>query len=57
MAESIIITYTNLLHKYKNPENKEVQKFVSKHVDNELFMKRVKTLNRLHSLKDKLTDI
>ncbi len=57
MSEPKIITYTNLLHKYRDPKAPEVQKFLKENKDDDVFVKRAKTLNRLFELKAKLVEI
>ncbi len=54
MPEPIIITYTNLLHKYRDPNAEEVKKFVEKNKQDKVFVKRTETLNRLYALKAEL---
>ena len=57
MAEPLIITYTNLLHKYRDPNAKEVKEFVDKHKDDKVLVRRAQTLNELFILKKDLVDI
>jgi hypothetical protein len=51
MAEPLIITYTNLLHKYREPNTKQVREFLAKHKDDKVFQRRAKTLDKLFLLK------
>lgn len=51
MAEPLIITYTNLLHKYRDPRAKEVKEFLEKHRGDAVFVRRAQTLNKLFALK------
>ena len=48
----LIITYTNLLHKHRDPNAKEVKEFADKHKENQAFTRRVQTLNKLFALKE-----
>ena len=56
MSEPLIIKYTNLLHKYRDVNAKEVKEFVEKHKDDEVFVRRAQTLNELFALKKDLVD-
>jgi hypothetical protein len=47
----LIIQYTNLLHQHRDPQATEVQAFVALHKDDEVFMKRVRTLEKVWELK------
>ncbi len=53
-VEPLIITYTNLLHKHRDANAKEVKEFVEKHQDDEVFLRRAKTLNELFAIKKDL---
>ena len=57
MSEPSIIQYTNLLHRYRDPEAKQVKAFVDKHKDDKVFLRRTKALNKLFSLKKELADV
>ncbi len=57
MSDPIIITYTNLLHKYHDTNAKEVKKFVEQHKKDEVFVRRAKALNELFALKKDLVDL
>ena len=57
MAEPLIITYTNLLHKYRDPNAKQVREFLARHQDDKVFQRRAKTLNDLFLLKKELVDV
>lgn len=46
MSKSLIIQYTNLLHR--------AEEFAQKHKGDEVFQKRVKVLKKLFVMKDKL---
>lgn len=50
--EPLIITYTGLLHKHRDPNAKEVKDFVEQHKDDAVFLKRVETLNKVWELKN-----
>jgi hypothetical protein len=39
------ITYTNLLHQYRDPNAAQVQAFVQQHAGDAVFQERVKALN------------
>jgi len=56
MSEAKIITYTNLLHKYRDPNAEAVKKFVDEHKDDKQFLKRVATLKKVFQLKKELVD-
>jgi hypothetical protein len=47
----LIIQYTNLLHKYRDPAAKEVVDFVKQYEADEVFLKRVAVLNKVWLLK------
>jgi hypothetical protein len=51
----LIIEYTNLLHKYRDPNAPEVQTFLRQHPDDETFLKRAQVLNKVFKLKAELT--
>ncbi len=51
MNESLTVQYTKLLQKLRDPNLKEVKDFVAKHKDDEVFMRRVHTINKLWELK------
>ncbi len=53
-SEPLIITYTNLLHKYRDANATEVKEFVDRHRQDLTFMRRVKTLNELFAIKKDL---
>ena len=57
MSEPLIITYTNLLHKYRDAEAKEVKNFVERHKEDTVFVRRAHTLNDLFALKKDLTQV
>jgi hypothetical protein len=52
--EPLIITYTNLLHQYRDPNATEVLAFVQQHEGDPVFLGRVKTLNKVFKLKEAL---
>ncbi len=56
MDTPLIIQYTNLLHKYRDIEAKEVRKFVEQHKEDKVFVRRAKTLDGLFVLKRDLID-
>jgi len=45
-----IITYANLLHKYLDPQAKEVLSFVEQNKHDKVFVGRARTLNKLYAL-------
>jgi (2Fe-2S) ferredoxin len=47
MNEPLIITYTNLLHRYRDINAKEVRKFVDQHNDDKVFVRRAHMLDKL----------
>ena len=55
-SEPTIITYTNLLHQYRDVDSPEVQAFVQQHIDDSIFMERVEVLNQIFKLKISLTE-
>ena len=48
---NLIIEYTNLLHRYQDPNATPVKDFLKEHSSDEVFVKRVKTLNKVFRLK------
>lgn len=48
---SLIILYTELLHRHRDPEAEPVKQFVAQHTDDPVFLQRVETLNRVWTLK------
>jgi len=56
MAKDLIIQYTNLLHRYKDINAPKVKQFISENSNDELFLKRAATLNKIFKLKDALND-
>ena len=57
MGKPLIIQYVNLLHKHKDVNAKKVQRFLRKHRDDEVLMRRVATLNRLFAQTNTLRAI
>jgi hypothetical protein len=51
MSAPLIIQYTNLLHKHKNPNAKEVKAFLRKHEADNVFQERAKVVNRVFCLR------
>ncbi len=49
-----IIEYTNLLHRYRDPNAKQIKEFLQKHSEDKVFLKRAQTLNKLFKLKETL---
>ena len=56
MSKSLIITFTNLFHKYRDENAKEVQALRVKHKDDTTFIKHAKTLNKLFAIKKDLEE-
>lgn len=57
MKRSLIIQYINLLHKYGDPEALKVRKFVSKHLDDKDFIRRIHVVQTIFTLtKELITD-
>lgn len=54
MTQPKIITFTNLLHKHRNSQHKEVQAFLNKNADDKVFSKRAAVLIRVWNLKQGL---
>jgi len=54
MAQPLIIQYTNLLHQYRDPEAEAIKKFLKKHFQDHVFIRRAKTLNKVFKLKEQL---
>lgn len=50
--ESLTVQYTKLLQQHRDPDAKAVLDFVKKHKNDKVFIKRVKTLNKLWELKN-----
>jgi len=51
----LIIQYTNLLHKHRDPNAEEVKAFVEQHKDDVAFVRRAEILNKVSRLKDDLS--
>jgi len=54
--EPLVITYTNLLHRHRDPNAAEVLAFVRQHAGDPVFVGRVKTLNQVFQLKEALVE-
>jgi hypothetical protein len=54
MAQPLIIQYTNLLHQYRDTEAEPIKKFLKKHSQDHVFIRRAKTLNKVFKLKEQL---
>lgn len=52
----LIIQYTNLLHRHRNPDAKSLRDFRKAHKDNDVFLKRARALNKVWRLKESLLD-
>ena len=50
----LLLEYTDLLHRYEDPDVQEVRAFVERHADDEVFLQRVRKLNALFLLKASL---
>ncbi len=55
MSESLIIQYTNLLHKYRDVNAKQVREFVEQHKDDKVFVLQAETLDKLFASREKLS--
>jgi hypothetical protein len=51
---ALIVQYTNLLHRWRDPNAKSVREFLQKHRNDAVFQRRAKVLNRLFLLKQSL---
>lgn len=51
MAQPLIIQYTNLLHKHKDPQSQEVLEFLRTHSDDHVFVRRAEALNYVFRLR------
>lgn len=49
--DPLIIQYTQLLHRHMDPNHSKVKAFVEQHKDDDVFVRRAGTLNRLYALK------
>ena len=54
MAQPLLIEYTNLLHKYRDPSAGPVQAFLQKHSGDAVFTRRAQALNKVFKLKQEL---
>lgn len=54
MAQPLIIQYTNLLHKYRDPNAEPVKAFLRKHAADKVLIKRADALNEVWKLKEAL---
>jgi len=51
MTIPLIIQYTNLIHKHGNIKADEIKKFREEYKDDEVFIKRADTLDKIWKLK------
>jgi hypothetical protein len=49
-----LIQYTNLLHKYRDPNAAPVKGFLEKHSSDRVLLRRAKALNKVFRLKEQL---
>ena len=49
--QPVIIQYTNLLHKYRDPNATEVKAFLKEHADDRVLKNRAKVLNKVFAAK------
>jgi hypothetical protein len=49
--KSLVLQYTNLLHKHGSPEDRAVRLFREKHRDDEVFQKRANVLDRAFKMR------
>ena len=54
MKTPLIIQYTNLLHKHRNPNSEALKGFLAKHSGDKDFLRRAKILNKVFILKEEL---
>lgn len=54
MTQPLIIQYTNLLHKYRDPNAEAVKAFREQHATDEVFLKRAAAINKVWKLKEQL---
>jgi hypothetical protein len=54
MARPLIIEYTNLLHKYRDPAAAPVKEFLQKHSSDKVLLQRAQALNKVFRLKQEL---
>jgi hypothetical protein len=52
--QPLIIEYTNLLHRYRDPNAREVRAFVAQHQDDPVFVRRAAALDIAFRLKAEL---
>ena len=55
VPEPLIIQYTNLLNKFRDPNADEVRRFVEEHRDDQIFVQRAAKLDKIFGLKQQLT--
>lgn len=51
VGPSLIVEYTNLLHKHGGPNSNEAKAFVALHIKNDIFVKRAEILHKLWLFK------
>ncbi len=54
MAQPLVIQYTNLLHKYRDPNAEVVKAFRRQHAEDKVFVKRVAAIDKVWKLKESL---
>ena len=54
MSQPVIIEYTNLLHKYRDPNAAPVKEFLKSHSSDKVFLRRAEALNKVFQLKAEL---
>lgn len=54
MAQPLIIQYTNLLHKYRDPNAEAVKAFREQHTADQVFLKRAAAIDKVWKLKESL---
>lgn len=55
-SEPLVIQYTNLLQKYRDPNAKAVAEFRQQHIDDRVFQERAKVLDEVFELKKSLVN-
>jgi hypothetical protein len=54
VAQPLIIQYTNLLHKYRDPQADAVVKFRERHAADKVFLARAAAIDKVWKLKESL---
>ena len=54
MPQPLVIQYTNLLHKYPDPNAEPVKDFRKQHADDPVFVRRAAAIDKVWKLKEAL---